>query len=63
MSLELRNRITTSVFLFVAAIFFILIDELIFGKISKGGHVSITLKDDKITFNFSSKEVSKKVLA
>ena len=37
-------------------------EELIFGKISKGGHVSITLKENKINFYFSKKGISKKVL-
>ena len=37
-------------------------EELIFGKISKGGHVSITLKDNKINFEFSKKNSTKKVL-
>ena len=37
-------------------------EELIFGKISKGGHVSITLKDNKIEFSFSKKEMQKKEL-
>ena len=37
-------------------------EELIFGKISKGGHVSITLKENKINFDFSGKEISNKVL-
>ena len=37
-------------------------EELIFGKISKGGHVSITLKDNKIEFSFSKKEMQNKVL-
>jgi len=37
-------------------------EELIFGKLSKGGHVSITLKDSKINFEFTEKEISKKVL-
>lgn len=37
-------------------------EELIFGEISKGGHVSITLKDNKINFDFSKKETQKKAL-
>ena len=37
-------------------------EELIFGKISNGGHVSITLKDNQINFDFSKKETQKKVL-
>ena len=37
-------------------------EELIFGKISKGGHVSIFMKDDKIHFDYTSKENQKKVL-
>ena len=37
-------------------------EELIFGKISKGGHVSITMKEDKIYFDYSSKESQKIVL-
>ena len=37
-------------------------EELIFGKISKGGHVAITLKDNKIEFSFSKKEMQNKVL-
>ena len=38
-------------------------EELIFGKISKGGHISISLKDNKIRFEYKSKEDKKKVLA
>ena len=37
-------------------------EELIFGKISKGGHIAITLKNNKINFKFSEKEVLKKAL-
>ena len=37
-------------------------EELIFGKISKGGHISVTLKKNKIFFNFSKKESLKKIL-
>ena len=37
-------------------------EELIFGKISKGGHVSILFKGNKIHFKFSEKENQKKVL-
>ena len=37
-------------------------EELIFGKISKGGHVSIFMKDEKIHFDYTSKENQKKVL-
>jgi len=37
-------------------------EELIFGKISKGGYVSITLKENKINFDFSKKEILNKVL-
>ena len=37
-------------------------EELIFGKISKGGNVSITLKENKINFDFSKKEILNKVL-
>ncbi len=38
-------------------------EELIFGKLSKGGHVEISLKDKKISFNFSNKQEEKKELA
>ena len=38
-------------------------EELIFGKLSKGGNVEITLKNKKITFNFSNKQEEKKELA
>ena len=38
-------------------------EELIFGKISKGGHVSISIKNNKIQFDYSSKENQEKVLA
>ena len=37
-------------------------EELIFGKISKGGHVSINMKEDKIHFEYTSKENQKKIL-
>jgi ATP-dependent Clp protease ATP-binding subunit ClpA len=37
-------------------------EELIFGKISKGGHVSILLEKNKIHFKFSEKENHKKLL-
>ena len=37
-------------------------EELIFGTLVKGGHVEITLKDNKIKFNFSSKQENKKEL-
>ena len=37
-------------------------EELIFGTLAKGGHVEITLKDNKIKFNFSSKQENKKEL-
>ena len=37
-------------------------EELIFGKIAKGGHISITIKDKKIEFKFSKKETLKKAL-
>ena len=37
-------------------------EELIFGTLAKGGHVEITLKDNKIEFNFSSKQENKKEL-
>ena len=37
-------------------------EELIFGKISKGGHVDIVLLNDKINFKFSSKQNIKKEL-
>ena len=37
-------------------------EELIFGKISKGGHVSITLSQNKINFKFSNKQENKKEL-
>ncbi len=38
-------------------------EELIFGKLAKGGHVEISLKDTKISFNFSNKQEEKKELA
>jgi len=38
-------------------------EELIFGKLAKGGHVEISLKDKKISFNFSKKQEEKKELA
>ena len=37
-------------------------EELIFGKLAKGGHVKITLKNNDIFLNFSSKQESKKEL-
>ena len=37
-------------------------EELIFGKISKGGHVEIYFLNDKIHFKFSSKQNIKKEL-
>ena len=38
-------------------------EELIFGKLSKGGHVEISLKNKKIFFKFSNKQEEKKELA
>jgi ATP-dependent Clp protease ATP-binding subunit ClpA len=38
-------------------------EELIFGKLAKGGHVEITCKDKKIAFEFSNKQEVKKELA
>ena len=38
-------------------------EELIFGKISKGGHVDISLKNSKITFKFTGLIDKKKELA
>ena len=38
-------------------------EELIFGKLAKGGHVEITFKDKKINFDFSNKQEVKKELA
>tara|TARA_A100001011_G_scaffold394754_1_gene487904 strand:- start:3573 stop:5867 length:2295 start_codon:yes stop_codon:yes gene_type:complete len=38
-------------------------EELIFGKLAKGGHVEISLKDKKILFNFLNKQEEKKELA
>ena len=38
-------------------------EELIFGKLVKGGHVEISLKNKKISFNFSNKQEEKKELA
>ena len=38
-------------------------EELIFGKLAKGGHVEISLKNKKISFNFSNKQEEKKELA
>ncbi len=37
-------------------------EELIFGSLAKGGHVEITLDEEKIKFKFSSKQESKKEL-
>ena len=37
-------------------------EELIFGSLAKGGHVEITLEEEKIKFKFSSKQESKKEL-
>ncbi len=37
-------------------------EELIFGKLAKGGHVEITLKNNNICFNFSNKQEIKKEL-
>ena len=37
-------------------------EELIFGSISKGGHISITFKDSKIKFEYTNKQEQKKVL-
>ena len=37
-------------------------EELIFGKLSKGGHVEISLKNKEILFNFSNKQEEKKQL-
>ena len=37
-------------------------EELIFGKLVKGGHVEINLKNNNICFNFSNKQESKKEL-
>ncbi len=38
-------------------------EELIFGKLSKGGHVEISFKDKKISFEYSAKQENKKELA
>ncbi len=38
-------------------------EELIFGKLSKGGHVEISLKNKDIKFNYSDKQELKKELA
>ncbi len=38
-------------------------EELIFGSIAKGGHVSIVFKDNKIIFDYSNKKEEKKVIA
>ena len=38
-------------------------EELIFGKLSKGGHVEISYEDNKISFNFLNKQEVKKELA
>ena len=38
-------------------------EELIFGKLAKGGHVEISIKDKKISFTFSNKQEEKKELA
>jgi len=37
-------------------------EELIFGSISKGGHVEITIKNKKLNFKYSSKNYQKKEL-
>ena len=38
-------------------------EELIFGKLSKGGHAEISIKNKKISFNYSDKQEIKKELA
>ncbi len=38
-------------------------EELIFGKLAKGGHVEISLKNKKISFSYSNKQEEKKELA
>ena len=38
-------------------------EELIFGKLAKGGQVKISLKDKKIAFYFFNKQEEKKELA
>ena len=38
-------------------------EELIFGKLAKGGHVEISYKNKEIAFNFSKKQEEKKELA
>ncbi len=38
-------------------------EELIFGKLAKGGHVEISMKNKKISFNFTNKQEEKKELA
>ena len=38
-------------------------EELIFGKLAKGGHVEISFRDKKISFSFSNKQEEKKELA
>ncbi len=38
-------------------------EELIFGKLAKGGHVEISFKNKTISFNFSNKQEEKKELA
>ena len=38
-------------------------EELIFGKLAKGGHVEVSLKDKEISFNFTNKQEEKKELA
>tara|TARA_Y100000590_G_scaffold363696_1_gene421496 strand:+ start:5068 stop:7338 length:2271 start_codon:yes stop_codon:yes gene_type:complete len=37
-------------------------EELIFGEISKGGHVLVSMQDSKIKFKYSSKEIQNKIL-
>ena len=37
-------------------------EELIFGSIAKGGHVTVSLKNGKINFKYSSKQSQKKEL-
>ena len=39
-----------------------MLEQLIFGKLSKGGHVKIGIKSKKIFFNFYDKQNFKKEL-
>lgn len=37
-----------------------LVDEVLFGKLEKGGHINVSLKEDKLSFSFEEKKHEKK---